>query len=228
MAKLICAADMKQFDPLNLEAAIRTLEAQGVDELHFDGADGHFIPRYGFAPSAVAAAKEITKLPCHYHLLLEEPDLRLDEILKSRADTISIHLEACIHIHRILAAIRDAGHVPGVAVSPTTSLTKINYLLPLIGRLLLVGADPVAPGKAMPRAAFERIRVVGENIRYHEYAIAVETEGVLPAEDAARCQRFGGVRIVVGPKDVPGLGDADAPEALREYREAAAQAVHTV
>jgi ribulose-phosphate 3-epimerase len=219
---------MKQFNPLNLEAVIRNLEAQGIDELHFDGADGHFIPRYGFAPSVVASAKEITAIPCHYHLLVEQPDHLLDEILKSRADTVSIHLEACIHIHRTLAAIRDAGTVPGVAVSPTTSLTKINYLLPLIGRLLLVGADPVAPGRAMPRAAFERIRIVGENIRYHEYAIAVETEGTMPAEDAARCQRFGGVRIVVGPKDVPGLGDADAPEALRAYREAAAQAVHTV
>lgn len=228
MAKLICAADMKQFNPLNMEALIRTLEAQGIDELHFDGADGQFIPRYGFAPTVVAAVKEITALPCHYHLLVEKPDLMLAEILKSRADTITLHLETCVHIHRTLAAIHDAGHVPGVAVSPTTSLTKINYLLPQIGRLLLVGADPVAPGRAMSRAAFERIRIAGENIRYHEYAVAVETEGPMGPEDAARCQRFGGVRIVVGPKDVPGLGDADVPEALREYREAAAQAVHTV
>lgn len=228
MANLICAADMKQFNPLHLEAIIRTLEAQGIDELHFDGADGKLIPRYGFAPAVVAAAKGMTKLPCHYHLLVSDPDLMLDEILKSRADTITLHLETCTHIHRALAAIHDAGHVPGVAVSPTTSLTKINYLLPQIGRLLLVGADPVTPGRAMPRAAFERIRIAGENIRYHEYAVAVETEGVMGAEDAARCQRFGGVRIVVGPKDVPGLGDAAAPAALRDYRAAAAEAVHTV
>jgi ribulose-phosphate 3-epimerase len=176
----------------------------------------------------VAAAKDMTKLPCHYHLLVEQPDLMLAEILKSRADTITIHLETCIHIHRMLAAIRDAGHVAGVAVSPTTSLTKINYLLPQVGRLLLVGADPVAPGRAMARAAFERIRIVGENIRYHEYSVAVETEGPMGPEDAARCQRFGGVRIVVGPKDVPGLGDPAALEALREYRAAAAEAVHPV
>ncbi len=228
MANLICAADLKQFNPLQLESVIRTLEAQGIDELHFDGADGKFIPRYGMAPSAVAAAKDLTKLPCHYHLLVEQPDLMLAEILKSRADTISIHLETCVHIHRTLAAIHDAGHVAGVAVSPTTSLTKINYLLPQIGRLLLVGADPVAPGRAMSRAAFERIRIVGENIRYHEYAVAVETEGPMGPEDAARCQRFGGVRIVIGPKDVPGLGDPSAPDALREYRAAVAAAVHTV
>jgi len=228
VANLICAADLKQFNPLQLESVIRTLEAQGIDELHFDGADGKFIPRYGMAPSAVAAAKDLTKLPCHYHLLVEQPDLMLSEILKSRADTISIHLETCTHIHRTLAAIHDAGHVAGVAVSPTTSLTKINYLLPQIGRLLLVGADPVAPGRAMPRAAFDRVRIACENIRYHEYTVAVETEGPMGPEDAARCQRFGGVRIVVGPKDVPGLGDPAAPEALREYRAAAAAAVHTV
>lgn len=228
MAHLICAADMKQFNPLQLEQVIRALEAQGIDELHFDGADGKFIPRYGFAPTVVAAAKGQTALPCHYHLLVEQPDLMLAEIQKSRADTVTIHLESCIHLHRTLNALRDAGHVPGVAVLPTTSLTKINYLLPQIGRLLLVGADPVAPGSAMSRAAFERLRIAGENIRYHEYAVAVETEGPMGPEDAARCQRFGGVRIVVGPKDVPGLGDLTAPEALRDYRAAVAAAVHTV
>lgn len=228
MANLICAADMKQFNPLRLESVIRALEVQGIDELHFDGADGKFIPRYGFAPEVVAATKDLTKLPSHYHLQMERPDLMLVELLKSRAETITIHLETCTHIHRALAAIRDAGHVPGVAVSPTTSLTKINYLLPQIGRLLLVGADPIAPGRTLSRAAFDRVRIACENIRYHEYAVAVETEGVMGAEDAARCQRFGGVRVVVGPRDVPGLGDPAAPEALREYRDAVAGAAHTV
>lgn len=228
MAELICAADLKQFDPLNLAEAIRALEAQGIDELHVDVADGHFIPRHGFAPRVVAAIKAITTLPCHLHLLVESPDRLLPDYLKCGADTVSLHLEACIHVHRALGAIQDAGVAPGLAVCSTTSLTKINYALPQLSRLLLLGADPAFPAQTMPRAAFERMRIASENIRYHEYDVAVEAEGVMGHDDAARCLRFGVRRVVLGPRDVPGLGEADQPEVLRQYRARAAAAMHTV
>jgi len=228
VAELICAADLKQFDPLNLAEAIRALEAQGIDEIHIDVADGRFIPRHGFAPRVVGAIKAMTSLPCHLHLLVESPDRLLPDYLKCGANTVTLHLEACIHIHRALAAIADAGATPGLAVCATTPLTKINYALPLIGRLLLLGTDPVFPAATMPRGAFERIKIATENIRYHEYNAAVEAEGVMGPDDAARCQRFGANRVVVGPRDVPGLGDSAQPEVLREYRLRAAAATHIV
>lgn len=228
MAELICAADLKQFDPLHLGDIIRALEAQGIDEIHLDVADGRFIPRHGFSPRIVGAIKAMTALPCHLHLLVEAPDRLLNDYLKCGADTVTLHLETCTHIHRALAATRDAGVAPGVAVCATTSLTKINYLLPQISRLLLLGTDPAFPAQLMPRAAFERMKIASENIRYHEYDVAVEAEGVMGHDDAARCQRFGVHRVVVGPRDVPGLGDAAQPEVLRDYRARAAAAVHTV
>ena len=228
MSALKFAADVKRLDLIDLRDAIGALEAQGVDELHFDIADGRFIPRFGLAPELIAAVKDITGLPCHAHLLIQQPDRLLPEILRCGADTVTIHLETCVHIHRALSLIRDAGKQAGVAVLQATTLTKVSYVLPLIDRLLLLGADPVAPPARMPRAAFERLRILGENIRYHEYSIALEIEGPLAVEDAARCTRFNAARVVVGEQDVPGLGDAGHPDAVETYRKQLAAALHMV
>lgn len=228
MATTRIAADMKGLDLLNLETAIHALEAQGAEELHFDIADGRFISRFGFAPEAITAAKQITGLPCHAHLLVAEPARHLPELVRCGADTVTLHVETCIHLHRALTLIREAGVKAGLAVLPATPLTRVNYVFPLIDRLLLLGADPIAPGAAMPRATFERLRLLGENIRYHEYAVSLEVEGPLAPPDAARCARFGAARLVVSGGDAPGLGDAVRAGALQDYREQMAAAVHTV
>lgn len=228
MSNLKIAADMTRFDPLNLAAAIQGLEAQGASELHFDMADGRFVPRFGFTPAHIAAAKAVTSLPCHAHLLIREPERCLPDVLASGADVVTLHVETCTHIHRALSLIRDSGKQAGVAVLPATSLTKINYLLPVIDRLLLLCTDPMAKAAGLPRAAFERIRLLHENIRYHEYAVSIEVEGALPVEDAARCVRFGTGRLVAGPAEIPGLGDVTQPDALRAYSEQVGAAVHVV
>lgn len=228
MANLLCAADMKGLDCLNLEAAIRALEAQGADELHFDVADGRFVPRFGFAPEVIAAAKKITKLPCHAHVLIDQPEFMLPQILACGADAVTLHVETCIHVHRALSLIRDAGVQAGIAINPATPLTKLNYLFPLTDRLLVLASDSAVPQAAMPRAAFERIKLLHENIRYHEYAASLEIEGRLIPEDAARCVRFGAWRLVIDPRSVSGLGDAAHPSALRDYRLEVAATVHTV
>ena len=228
MGQLSIAADMKRLDLLNLEGAIRALEAQGADELHFDVADGRFVSRFGFAPEVIAAAKAMTSLPCHAHLLLEAPDRLLPAILQCGADVVTLHAESCTHIHRALSLIRDSGSQAGVALLPATSLLRVNYLLPLVSRLLVLGTDPVARTSGLPRAAFERIRILHENIRYHEYAIALEVEGPMCIEDAARCVRFGASRLVVGPAEADGLGDPAQEGAIRGYTEQVNAAVHVV
>lgn len=218
MAGLTCAADLKGLDPLNLASTIRTLETQGFDELHFDIADGHFVPRYGFALDVIAAAKQITDLPCHVHLLVSQPEHMLPEILAAGADIVTLHLETCIHTHRALSAIRDAGARAGIAVNPATSLTKLNYLLPLTDRLLLVGSHRSAPKSTMPRGTFERIKILRENLRYHEYTALLEVEGPLRPEDAARCARFGASQLVVDIGSLPGIANPEQPGALQDYR----------
>lgn len=228
MGQLTIAADMKRFDPLNLASAIRVLEAQGASELHFDIADGRFVSRFGFAPEVIAAAKAITALPCHAHLMLASPEGMLPEILQCGADTVTLQVETCTHIHRALSLIRDHGKQAGVAVLPATSLLSVNYLLPLLSRLVVFGTDPLARNTGLPRAAFERVRLLHENIRYHEYAVALEVEGPLSVEDAARCVRFGATRLVVGPNDIDGLGDPTHEHVVDTYCGKVAATSHLV
>ena len=227
MANFLCAADMKHVDPMNLEASIRHLEAQGVDELHFDVADGHFVPQFGFTPAILRAAKKISTLPCHAHLLVDQPDRILPTILETGVDIVTVHVETCAHIHRVLGVIRNSGKKVGIAITATTSLTKLNYCLPLVDRLVLLGTDPVKMPPDMPRAAFERVRILADNIRYHEYAIEIDVEGPLSAEDGARCLHFGAKRLVLDPNDVHGLG-SDDHEPLQHYRQEIIAASNTV
>ncbi len=227
MASFSCAADMKQVDLMNLEQSIRNLEAQGIDELHFDVADGRFVPQFGFSGAFLKAAKALTKLPCHAHLLVEQPDRILPALLETGVDVITLHVETCIHIHRALSLIRDSGAKAGLALSPTTPLTKVNYCLPKVDRLVLLGTDPASVAVGMPRGMFERVRILNENIRYHEYRIEIDVEGPLQAEDAARCLRFGAKRLILDPADVSGLGDVPG-EALQHYRQEVETASHTV
>ncbi len=227
MASFECAADVKRIDLLNLAETIRNLESQGIEELHFDMADGQFIPEFGFSTALIQAVKEFTELPCHAHLLVANPEASLPTILATGVDIVTLHVETSVHIHRALSQIRDSGKKVGLALSPTTPLTKVNYCLPLIDRLVILGADPVTPGKAMQRATFERVRILNENIRYREHAIEIDIDGPLPIEDAARCLRFGAKRLIVSPEDVSDLG-GDNAESLEYYKESIATASHTV
>lgn len=228
MGKLGIAADVKTLDLLNLERTVRALEVQGVEALHFDVSDGGFIPRFGFSLEVIAAVKSITAMPCHVHLLVSGSDKGLPEVLQCGADSVTLQVEACTHIHRALSHIRDFGKEAGIALLPATPLTKINYLFPQVDRLLVLASDPVVRPAGIPRAAQERIRILSENIRYHEYGTTLAVEGALAVEDAARCVRFGTNHLVVGAKDAPGLGDPAQPAALKDYVEQVDRAVHTV
>lgn len=227
MSSFRCAADMKQIDPLHLADAIHNLEAQEVNELHFDVADGHFIAQFGFAEAVIRVVKERTNLPCHAHLLVEPPDEAIPRLIDTGVDAITIHVETCTHIHRALSLIRSSGRKAGIALTPATALTKIKYCLPDIDRLLVLGTDPVRPSTPLPRGAFERIRILSENIRYHEYAIDLEVEGPRSLDDAARCVRFGANRLVVTPDLIAGLADADS-DAIATFRGDVEAASHTV
>lgn len=227
MASFQCAADMKSVDLANLAECVRNLESQGVDELHFDMADGRFIPQFGFSAAMITAVKEGTELPCHAHLLMEQPERMLPELLKTSVDTVTLHIETCVHIHRALSLIKNSGKQVGLAILPTTALTKVNYCLPLIDRLVVLGSDPIRPSVALPRGSFERVRILHENIQYNEYAIEIDVDGRMTAEDGARCVRFGARRLVVNPTDAPGIGE-DNMEALEYFREEVAMLSQTV
>jgi ribulose-phosphate 3-epimerase len=201
----------------HLEATLKTLEAAGVQEIHVDVSDGLAAPGFGFGAEMVRTVKAASGLRCVVHLMAQETSRAVDHFDQAGCDGLIVQAEVCAHGHRVLGQIREAGMKAGLAVFPGTSLTELEYLLPLADRLLLMGAEP--GGKCFIRSALERIRILNENIRYREYRIDLQVEGPMDNEIAAKALHFGAQSLVIDVADF--FDGADSPnEKLTAFTQA--------
>ncbi len=214
MSQFICSASVMCANLARLEDDLVALEKGGIDELHFDIMDGTFVPNYTLGFDFIKAAKACTpKVHCNAHLMIERPERYIERFAKAGCDSITIHVETCPHAQRTLQQIRDTGASPGIAINPATSLTKLQYLLPYVDRVLIMTVDPGYSGQKIIESSFERVRILNENIRYNEYTAKIEVDGNINVENAARLARFGAEIFVLGTSsvflgpDIP-LGDA--------------------
>ena len=125
-ASLMCA------NLLRMEDDIRELEKCGIDYLHFDIMDAHFVPNLALGPDLVKAVRGITVLPLDCHLMISDPDRYAELFIRNGANYVSAHVEGAIHLDRTLTQIRRLGAKPGVAVNPHTPLVAIKHVLPKV------------------------------------------------------------------------------------------------
>ena len=121
---------------------IKEVEAAGADWIHIDVMDGHFVPNLTIGPLIVEAVRPHTKLPLDVHLMIEEPDKYISAFVKSGADWITVHQEACPHLHRTLSLIKEQGVRAGVAINPGTPLVMIEPILEEVDLVLLMTVNP--------------------------------------------------------------------------------------
>ncbi len=181
-----------------LEEDIQALEASGCHELHFDIMDGRFVPNIALGFDFIKMARSVSKLPCDAHLMVEAPERWIDRCVEAGCRSISIHLEACTHVHRALNRIRETGAVPGIAINPATPLTKLQYLLPSVDRILLMTVDPGYAGQKLLPVAFERVKILKENLAYLESRTVIQVDGNIDAANAGRLWRYGAENFVLG------------------------------
>ncbi|MBU4073973.1 MAG: ribulose-phosphate 3-epimerase, partial [Proteobacteria bacterium] len=124
---------MKQIAPSILSAdgsrlgeEIAAVEAAGADLIHIDVMDGHFVPNLTIGPGLIASLRKTTRLPFDVHLMIENPERYIDAFAKAGADWITIHVEASVHLHRIVAMIREKGLKAGVSLNPATPLVQVE------------------------------------------------------------------------------------------------------
>ena len=217
MAAIRFAAAPQDGNPLALADTIQALEAAGVEEMIFRFADGRFVPDCLGGFELIRAAVQATALPVYVHLLCESPDRYVKPLADTGCKGVLVHQEACTHGHRTLNALTAAGLEAGLAVNPATPLTKLNYLLPYAARVLVLAAEHGAKPGTFAKSAPERIRILSENIRYHEYPARIQASGGLTPEHAARCARFGASVCVLPPSILAGgvpIADAVAAYAV--------------
>ncbi|CAG9619753.1 ribulose-phosphate 3-epimerase [Sutcliffiella rhizosphaerae] len=185
-------------DFANLGKDIKDVEAGGADYIHIDVMDGHFVPNITIGPLIVEAIRPITNLPLDVHLMIEKPDLYIGDFVKAGADIISVHVEACPHLHRTIQHIKSHGVKAGVVINPATPVESILPILNDIDLVLLMTVNPGFGGQAFIHPVLSKIKQVAEVVKQRGLNVEIEVDGGVNTETAKLCVDAGANVLVAG------------------------------
>ncbi len=154
----ILSASILSADFGRLAEQIHQAEAAGVDWIHVDVMDGHFVPNITIGPPVVAAIRRVTKLPLDVHLMIEKPERYLEAFVEAGADWLGIHVEATLHLERQLKRIQELGAKATVTLNPATPLETLEYVLDEVDMVLLMTVNPGFSGQKFIPAMLAKIR----------------------------------------------------------------------
>jgi ribulose-phosphate 3-epimerase len=166
-----------------LTEEIHAIESAGADFVHVDVMDGRFVPNITIGPLVVQAVKKATKLPLDVHLMIVEPEKYISAFASAGAARISVHAEACSHLHRTLGQIRETGAMPGVAINPATPLCQVEEILDQVGMVLIMS---------------DKIRRLKNMVQGRNLSVDIEVDGGIQAETAAMAREAGANILVAG------------------------------
>ncbi len=185
---------------------IKRIEDAGADLIHVDVMDGHFVPNITVGPFIVEALRRTTSLPLDVHLMIEKPELYISEFADAGADIITVHVEACVHLHRVIQTIKEKGKKAGVSLNPATPLELIRYVLNDIDLLLIMSVNPGFSGQKLISSALQKIREAREMINKAGADVTIEVDGGIKSDNieegaAAGADIFVSGSGVYGTKD---------------------------
>ena len=212
IAPSILAADFTR-----LGEEIAKVEAAGADMLHVDVMDGHFVPNLTIGPPVVKAIKAVTNLPLDVHLMVEQPDGLLPDFIDAGSDNLTVHVEACRHLHRTVQSIKDAGVRASVVLNPATSLHALDEILPDVHMVLLMSVNPGFGGQRFLPSTLDKIRQLRAQIAERRLPVAIEVDGGVKADNAAEICAAGADVLVAGTAI---FGHADYEAAIKSLRAA--------
>ena len=147
-------------DFTRLAEQVREAEEAGVDYIHVDVMDGHFVPNITIGPMIVKALRPVTKLPLDVHLMIENPELYIEDFSKAGADIITVHQEATPHLHSTIQQIHDLGLRAGVSINPSTSVSTLDEIICEVDLVLVMSVNPGFGGQSYINSCTSKIRKV--------------------------------------------------------------------
>jgi ribulose-phosphate 3-epimerase len=172
LAPSILAADHS-----NLAQQIRLVEMSGADRIHCDIMDGHFVPNITFGPIIVKAASRSTKLPLDVHLMIENPDMFLEDFIKAGASSITVHQEEVIHLNRTINRIKELGAKAGVALNPSTPVSTLTEVADIVDLVLIMSVNPGFGGQTFINNSLKKIKMAVELRKELKANFLIEMDG---------------------------------------------------
>lgn len=177
---------------------VKEVEEAGAKLIHIDVMDGHFVPNITMGPIVVEALRPVTNLPLDVHLMIENPDQYIEAFAKAGADYITVHVEACRHLHRTIQLIRSFGVKPGVVLNPHTPIESIKYILEDVDLVLLMTVNPGFGGQKFIHSVVPKIAELSNVIKEKSLNVEIEIDGGINSETILPCAQAGATIFVAG------------------------------
>lgn len=210
LAPSILSADFSK-----LGEDVSSIEKGGADLIHVDVMDGHFVPNISFGSAVMKSLNKITKLPYDVHLMIENPDKYLEDFVTEKTEYITVHQEACIHLHRTVQHIKGLGIKAGVSINPATSLTVIEEILDDIDLVLIMSVNPGFGGQKFIPSALSKIERLAKIRDERGLKFKIEVDGGVTLNNAAQIANAGADILVAGSAV---FGADDIVNRTREFK----------
>jgi ribulose-phosphate 3-epimerase len=186
-------------DTADLASALVEIEVLGgIERLHCDIMDGHFVPNLALSPRTVRDIRSRTRLFLDVHLMTERPEQYFEQLTEAGADCISFHLEATVHANRLARLVRAAGVEVGIAIAPSTPVAALDELLPMVDQVMVMSVNPGFFDEEFLPSCLPRIAALSERRRERSLGFRIVVDGGIGRRTAASVRASGADVIVVG------------------------------
>lgn len=201
-------------DFTDLKSEIEVLDKNGVKYLHLDVMDGMFVPNISFGPMIIKQLRPLTNMVFDVHLMIEDPDRYVQNFKDAGAEILTVHYEACKHLHRTISYIKSLGMKAGVSLNPATNIEVLDYVLEDLDLVLIMSVNPGFGGQSFIPSAIDKIKNLKAKIRERNLNVIVEVDGGVKTTNVKDVIEAGADLIVSG-SDV----FADKENRIKAYKE---------
>ncbi len=210
------APSLLSADFSDLKNEIKKTEDGGADLFHLDIMDGHFVPNLTFGPMIVKAIRKLTQLPLDSHLMISNPDQYIEEFRKAGSDIITVHFEACTHLHRTISKIKQTGAKAGVSINPATPVHLIEEIIDYVDILLIMSVNPGFGGQKFIDTTIRKIIQAKKLITERNLKVEIEVDGGIDLNNVDLLLEAGADIIVAGSSI---FNSNDVTETVKKFKQ---------
>lgn len=198
MKNTLLAPSLLSADFSNLASAVKKIENDGGSIIHIDVMDGHFVPPISYGQPIIKSIRKLTKLPFDVHLMVEKPELMVDSFIEAGADWITFHYESTVHMDRLINHIKGSGKKCGISIVPSTPVSFLSQVLPLVDLVLVMSVNPGYGGQSFIPYSIEKIRELKKIREENNLSFKISVDGGVNEKNASEISQAGADILVSG------------------------------